>query len=411
MTVRHDGLSLRDPLVSVNAAREGIECAVDDLLLIVGQNSELLVGLHTLLVEYTFKLRADAFDLLQIIDVVRFDTCGAECCLANHPSARGKCGHVGCVDFGVGDVFFVLAVERCFELCDAVVRRVEVVANRKRSSQFAFEFSNSCVAIVEVAAVSVELCFEISNAALSPIEFVASGVERRLKFSRTSVAVVELGRYERCCSCTSFELTNAAVASADFGLSAGELSAKRVDLGVVIGQLCFQRFELGLGRGQFAGLGVERALQALCVLVGSSQVGAKLLCFAVELCVTGDRRLGLAEVTFERTDSPVSCLEILAELGFCGLRTAEVGREDLVRTHCCGELGLGRLLFGGQGGNSARECRTFVDRFVAGCSHGCEFGFGIATRSAELVPLSVGDNSTTPAPNKPTEDQADEKGQ
>ena len=187
MPVRHDGLSLRDPLVSVDAAGEGVESTVDDLLFLGVECGDLFPRLDAFVVQHTFELRADALDLLEIVDVIWLDAGSAKHRLALHPLARRPCGTALGVLVGLCKILFVLTVERSFELCDTGVGCVEVVAHGECRTQLTFELCDPRVAIVEVVTVGVELCLKVSNATLRAVEFVAGCAQRGLKLTRAGL--------------------------------------------------------------------------------------------------------------------------------------------------------------------------------------------------------------------------------
>ena len=174
MAVGHDGLGLRHPFVAVDAAWECVQCAVDNFLFISVERCELFVGLDALFVEYTFELRADALDLLQVIHVVRLDTGGAQCGGADDPGARCECSGAHGVGFGVGRVFFVLAVEGSLKLSNLRVCCVEVALACQCSTKLTFELGDANISGIEGAFFLLKLRLEVGDSTLRAVEF-ASG--------------------------------------------------------------------------------------------------------------------------------------------------------------------------------------------------------------------------------------------
>ncbi len=150
VAVRHDGLRLWDPFVTVDAAREGVECVVDGCLVFVGERCDLFPGLYAKAVEYAFKLWSDTLDDLEVVDVIDFNTGGTELGFPDLPSSGLPCSHAHGVLIAEG-LILIGTVESCFELRNPCVLRIEVTLEALGCCQLCFKISGTGLFGVEVS--------------------------------------------------------------------------------------------------------------------------------------------------------------------------------------------------------------------------------------------------------------------
>ncbi len=246
VTVGHDGLGLRNPLVAVDAALERGQRVVDDLGFLIGQRSNLLPGLDAVLVEGSFELGADTLDDLEIVDVVRLDAWGAEAGRADHPgSRRPRCGSPN-VGFAGRRGFGVFVIEALFELDDA----------GSGTSQIAFELTDTGIGAVEFATQAVslgrvrKLALEFADASVCAIEVALKpglASELRFEFADTGVSPIEVATQTIGFSRVgelALEFADSGVGGIEVvgGACVGELAFEFVDAGVCRLQICHLRF-------------------------------------------------------------------------------------------------------------------------------------------------------------------------